>query len=93
MIFKWCCKTYSESVSNVADEASAQLLSSFLEYEVLDVVNDRYDFEFLKLLIANAGQKTQLIYTKLKLLATETSQSFQSYLGNSNNKNNLVKSW
>ena len=45
MIFKWCCKTYSESVSNVAYGASAQLLSSFLEYEVLVVVNDRYDFE------------------------------------------------
>ena len=32
--------------SNVADEVSAKLLSSLLEYEVLVVVTDRYDFEF-----------------------------------------------
>ena len=32
--------------SNVADEISAKLLSSFLEYEVLVVVTDQYDFEF-----------------------------------------------
>ena len=31
---------------DVADEISAKLLSSFLEYEVLVVVTDRYDFEF-----------------------------------------------
>ena len=36
-----------ESFSNVADEISAKLLSSFLEYEVLVVVPDRYDFKFL----------------------------------------------
>ena len=33
-----------ERYSNVADEASAKFLSSFLEYEVLVVVTDRYDF-------------------------------------------------
>ena len=32
--------------SNVANEISARLLSSFLEYEVLVVVTDRYDIEF-----------------------------------------------
>ena len=31
--------------SNIADEVSSKLLSSFLEYEVLVVVTDRYDFE------------------------------------------------
>ena len=31
---------------NAADEISARLLSRFLEYEVLLVVTDRYDFEF-----------------------------------------------
>ena len=35
-----------ERFSNVADETAAKLLSSFLEYEVLAVVTDRYDFEF-----------------------------------------------
>ena len=32
--------------SNAADEISAKLLSSFLEYEVLVVVLHQYDFEF-----------------------------------------------
>ena len=35
-----------ERFSNVADEISANLLSSFLEYEVLVGVTDPYDFEF-----------------------------------------------
>ena len=35
-----------ERFSNVVDEVSAKLLSSFLEYKVLVVVTDRYDFEF-----------------------------------------------
>ena len=51
-----------ERFSNVADEIAAKLLSSFLEYEVLVVVTDRYDFEFsIKLLKEKAGQKTLLI--------------------------------
>ena len=32
--------------SNVADEISAKILSSFLECEVLVVIPDRYSFEF-----------------------------------------------
>ena len=36
-----------ERFSNVADEIFVKLLSSFLEYEVLVVVTDRYDLEFL----------------------------------------------
>ena len=48
-----------ERFSNVADEISAKLLSSFLEYEVLAVVPDRYGFEFsIKVLKENTGQKT-----------------------------------
>ena len=35
-----------EIFSNVADEISVKLLSSFLEYEVLVAVTDRYNFEF-----------------------------------------------
>ena len=35
-----------ESFSNVVDEISAKLFSSFLEYEVLVVATDQYDFEF-----------------------------------------------
>ena len=33
-----------ERFSNVIDEVSAKLLSSFLGYEVFVVVTDRYDF-------------------------------------------------
>ena len=35
-----------ERFSNVADEISTKLLSSFLECEVLVAVPDQYDFEF-----------------------------------------------
>ena len=35
-----------EILSNVADEISTKLLSSFLECEVLVAVSDEYDFEF-----------------------------------------------
>ena len=35
-----------ERFLNVADEVSAKLLSSFLEYEVQVIITDRYDFEF-----------------------------------------------
>ena len=35
-----------ERFSNVADEISAKLLSSFLECELLVVIPDRYGFEF-----------------------------------------------
>ena len=35
-----------ERFSNVADEISTKLLSSFLECEVLVAVTDEYDFEF-----------------------------------------------
>ena len=45
-----------------------------------------------KLLKESAGQRTQLISRKLKLLtAKKIPKSFQSYFGNSDNKTNLVK--
>ena len=70
-----------ESFSNVADEISAKLLSSFFECEVLVVVSDQHGFEF-KELKENNGQKTQRIYMRLTLLITEKSQShFKVTLG------------
>ena len=52
-----------ERFSNVANEISAKLHSSFLDCQVLVVIPDRYGFEFLlKMLKENTGQKTQLIY-------------------------------
>ena len=37
---------YIERFSNEADEVSAKLLPSFLEYELLVLVTDRHVFEF-----------------------------------------------
>ena len=52
----WLHIDYSkfERFSNVADKFSAKLLSIFLQYEVIVVVTDRYDFEFS---IKAAGRK------------------------------------
>ena len=48
-----------ERFSNVADEISAKLISSFLEYEVLAATSDRHSFEFsINVLKENTGQKT-----------------------------------
>ena len=44
--------------SNVVDEVSAKVLSSFLEYEVLVVVTDWYDFEF-SIKAANRKRRTE----------------------------------
>ena len=62
-----------ERFSNVPDEISAKLLSSFLECEALVVVPDRYDFEFSVngTEKKNAGQITHVTYRKLKLLKTK----------------------
>ena len=38
-----------EKFSNVADENSAKLLSSFLQYEVLVVLTDQHDFKVSKM--------------------------------------------
>ena len=66
-----------EKFSNLADEISAKC-------EVLVVILDWYGFEFsIKgALKENTGQKTQLIYKKLKLLITEKFRShFKVTLG------------
>ena len=65
-----------ERFSNVADEISTKLLSSFLESEVLVAVTDGYDFEFsIEAAEKNTGQRTQLICRKLKLLIAKNFQS------------------
>ena len=70
--------------SNVADEISAKLLSSFLEYEVPVVIPDRYDIEFSIKAAERKGQtETQLICRKLELLINEkVPMSYQCFLGN-----------
>ena len=82
-----------ERFSNVADEISTKLLSSFLECEVLIAVTDGYDFEF-SIEVAERKRRTE-DSTHTQEIKTVDSQkfpkSFQSYLGNPNNKTNLVK--
>ena len=82
-----------EKFSNVADDISAKLLSSFLECEVLVAVPDRYDFEFL----IKAAERKRRVEDSAHIQEIQifgnrkVPTSFQSYLGNSNNKTNLVK--
>ena len=82
-----------ERFSNLADEVSAKLLASFLDCEVLVVIPDRYCFEFS---IKGAERKhrtedsTQIQETEI-IDDRKVPKSFQSYLGNSSNKSNLVK--
>ena len=82
-----------ERFSNAADEISTKLLSSFLECEVLIAVTDGYDFEF-SIEVAERKRRTE-DSTHTQEIKTVDSQkfpkSFQSYLGNPNNKTNLVK--
>ena len=79
--------------SNVADEISAKLLSSFLKCEVLVLVPDRYDFKFS----IKAAERKHRTEDSTHMQETEiignwkVPTSFQSYLRNSNNKINLVK--
>ena len=80
-----------ERFSNVADKVSTKLLSSFLECEVL--VPDGYDFEFS---IEAAERKRRTEHsTHMQEIENADSEkfakSFQSYLGNSNNRTNLLK--
>ena len=82
-----------EIFSNVADEISANLLSSFLACEVLVVVPDRYDFEFS----IKAAERKHRTDDSTHMQENEIignrkdPTSFQSCFGNSNNKTNLVK--
>ena len=78
---------------NLADKIFINLLSSFLVCEVLAVVPDQYDFEFS----IKAAERKHLTEDAAHIQETEiidnrkVIKSFQSYLGNSNNKTNLVK--
>ena len=72
-----------ESFSNVADEISTKLLSSFPECEVLVVVPDRYDFEFSIKATERKRRREDTTHRKLKLLITKNFQShFKVTLGN-----------
>ena len=79
-----------ERFSNVADEISTKLLSRFLECEVLVVVPD---FEFS--MEATERKHRREDSTPMQEIEVIDNQkfpkSFQCYLGNSNNKTNLVK--
>ena len=77
-----------ERFSNVADEISTKLLSSFLECEELVAVTDGYDFEFSIEAAERKGQTDGSSY--MQEIEIIDSQKFQSFLWNSN-KNNLVK--
>ena len=82
-----------ERFSNIADEISAKLLSSFLECEVLVAVTDGYDFEF-SIEAAERKRRTEDPTHMQEIEIIESQKflkSFQSYLGNSNNKTKLVK--
>ena len=82
-----------ERFSNVADEISAKLLSSFLKGEVLDAVSDGYDVEF-SIEAAERKRRTE-DSTHMEEIEITNSQkcpkSFQNYLAISNNKTKLVK--
>ena len=82
-----------ERFSNVADEISTTLLANFLECEVLVAVPDRYDFEFL---IRAAERKRRTEYSthmqKIEIIDNQKCpKSFQSYLENNDNRNNISK--
>ena len=67
-----------ERFSNVADEASTKLLSSFLECEVLVAVTDAYDFEFS---IEAAERKSRTEdSTHMQDIEIIDRQKFQSHL-------------
>ena len=82
-----------ERFPNVAGEISLKLLLIFLECEVLVAVSDRYDFEFSIKATERKRQREDASHMKeIEVIDNQKSpKSFQSYLGNSNNKTNLVK--
>ena len=82
-----------ERFSNVADEISTKLLSSFLECEVLVAVTDGYDFEF-SIEAAERKRRTEdsTHMQEIKIIDNqEFPMSIQNDLGYSNNKTNWVK--
>ena len=84
--------TSSKDFSNIADDISAKLLSSFLECEMLVVISDWYGFEF-SIKEGERKQRTEDSTHIQEIKITDNRKvpkSFQSCLGNSNNKNNFV---
>ena len=82
-----------ERLSNVADEISTKLLSSFLEGEVSDGVSDGYDVE-ISMEAAERKRRTEdsTHMEKIEIINSQKfPKSFQSYLWNSNSKTKLVK--
>ena len=82
-----------ERLSNVADEISTKLLSSFLKGEVSDGVSDGYDVEF-SMEAAERKRRTEdsTLMEKIEIINSQKfPKSFQSYLWNSNSKTKLVK--
>ena len=79
-----------ERLSNVTDETSGKFLSSYLEYEVLVVVPDRYDFEFsIKADERKRRTEDSTHKQEIEIIGNrKVPRLFQSYLGNSNNKTN-----
>ena len=89
-----------ERFSNVADEISTKLLSSFLECEVLVAVTDGYDFEFSREAAERKGRTEDSTHTQHRNITFRCMQeieiidsqnipkSFQSYFGISN-----IKPW
>ena len=71
-----------ERFSNVADKISAKLLSSFLEYEVLVVIRDRYGLEFsIKGDERKHGTEYSPHIQQIEIIdSRKVSTSFQSYL-------------
>ena len=78
-----------ERLSNVADEISAKLLSSFLKCEVLVGVTDGYDFEYsMEVAERKPGTEDSTHIQEIEIIDNQKfPKSFQSYLGNSNIKN------
>ena len=82
-----------ERLSNVANEISTKLLSSFLKGEVSDGVSDGYDVE-ISMEAAERKRRTEdsTHMEKIEIInSRKFPKSFQSYLWNSNSKTKLVK--
>ena len=79
--------------SNVADEVSIKLLSTFLECEILIVVPDRYVFTFSIKAAERKHRTEDSAHTQeFGIIGNrKVPKSFQGYHGNSGNKTNLVK--
>ena len=77
-----------ERFSNVADEISTKLLSSFLKCEVLVGVTDGYDFQFsVEVAEKKHGTEDSTHMQEIEIIDSQKfPKSFQSYLGNSNDK-------